>query len=68
MAETLLRTPPKRLVDEGGNTTGLVLTPDDFERLPELAEDAHWEERVSERRAEQTVPAVEVWAELGLDP
>jgi hypothetical protein len=64
MAEPLLQTPPQKIVDEAGETVGIILAPDDFERIMDRLEEAYWERLVQERRHEPTRPAAEFWAEL----
>jgi len=64
MAEALLQTCPQKIINEAGETVGVILAPDDFERIMDRLEDEYWEQLVLERRGQPTRPAAEVWAEL----
>ena len=64
MAQPLLQTPPQRIINEAGETIGIILAPDDFERLMDRLEDEHWERLVEERRHEPARPIEEFRAEL----
>lgn len=67
MAEPLLQTPPQRIINESGETIGIILAPEDFERIMDRLEDEYWERLVEERRHEPTRPIDEFWAELEAD-